>query len=292
VAEGGGGADIVRTERALGVKFGFVLPGGSATEQVEQARLAEAAGWNGVFVWEGAYGVDAWALLGAMATCTSTIALGTMLTPLPWRRPWKVASQAATLDDLSDGRAILAVGLGWADSGIGDRRDATERATRADLLDEGLDVIDALWRGELQHHGPRFELDIAPGHVLDLVPAQEPRVPIWVVGAWPRPKSMNRVLRCDGILPVKSMPGDESPLSPDDVRDIAAWLGAHGAHSHDIVVEGATSARDQEAAAATVAPWAEAGATWWLDARWKLPHHSGERMQQVRRRLHAGPPQL
>jgi alkanesulfonate monooxygenase SsuD/methylene tetrahydromethanopterin reductase-like flavin-dependent oxidoreductase (luciferase family) len=274
------------------VKFGFVLPGGSATEQLEQAVLAEAAGWDGVFVWEGAYGVDAWSLLSAMATRTSTIALGTMLTPLPWRRPWKVASQAATVDELSGGRAILAVGLGWADSGIGDRRDVADRAARARLLDEGLDVIEALWRGELQHRGPRYELNIAPGHVFDIAPARRPRVPIWVVGAWPRPKSMRRVLRCDGIMPVLSVDGRETPLSPEDVRELAAWLAENGARSYDIVVEGATSSRDAQASTATVAPWAEAGATWWLDARWDLPHHSEERMEQVRRRLHAGPPRL
>jgi alkanesulfonate monooxygenase SsuD/methylene tetrahydromethanopterin reductase-like flavin-dependent oxidoreductase (luciferase family) len=274
------------------VKFGFVLPGGSATEQLEQAVLAEAAGWDGVFVWEGAYGVDAWSLLSAMATRTSTIALGTMLTPLPWRRPWKVASQAATLDELSDGRAILAVGLGWADSGIGDRRDVADLAARARLLDEGLDVIEALWRGELHHDGPRYALDIEPGNVVEIAPVQRPRVPIWVVGAWPRPKSMRRVLRCDAILPILSDPGRQAALTPEDVRDIAVWLAENGAHSHDIVVEGATSSRDAQAATATVVPWAEAGATWWLDARWKLPHHSDERMQQVRRRLQAAPPQL
>jgi alkanesulfonate monooxygenase SsuD/methylene tetrahydromethanopterin reductase-like flavin-dependent oxidoreductase (luciferase family) len=274
------------------VRFGFVLPGGSAKEQLEQALLAEAAGWDGVFVWEGAYGVDAWSLLGAMAARTSTISLGTMLTPLPWRRPWKVASQAATLDDLSGGRAILAVGLGWADSGIGDRRDAADRAARANLLDEGLDVIEALWRGELRHEGPRYDVDIAPGHVFDLIPEREQRVPIWIVGAWPRPKSMRRVLRCDGILPVLSSPDELSFLSPDDVRDISQWLAERGAATHDIVVEGATPSRDKDAAAAAVAPWAEAGATWWLDARWELPHHSDERMQQVRRRLRAGPPRL
>jgi hypothetical protein len=270
------------------VKFGFVLPGGSATEQLDQAVLAEAAGWDGVFVWEGAYGVDAWSLLSAMAMRTSSVSLGTMLTPLPWRRPWKVASQAATLDQLSAGRAILAVGLGWADSGVGDRRDVTDRAPRADLVD----IIEALWRGDLEHRGDRYDVDIAPGHVLELTPVRQPRIPIWVVGAWPRPKSMRRVLRCNGIMPVVSAPGRDSPLSPVDVRDIAAWLLENGAQSHDIVVEGATPSRDPEAARDIVRPWADAGATWWLDARWELPHHSGERMGQVRRRLEAGPPTL
>ena len=72
--------------------------------------LAEQCGWDGVFVWEAAYGVDAWSLLSAIAARTERISLGTMLTPLPWRRPWKVASQVVTLDQISGGRAILAIG--------------------------------------------------------------------------------------------------------------------------------------------------------------------------------------
>jgi alkanesulfonate monooxygenase SsuD/methylene tetrahydromethanopterin reductase-like flavin-dependent oxidoreductase (luciferase family) len=73
--------------------------------------LAEQAGWDGVFVWEAAYGPDAWSMLAAMAARTSVVRLGTMLTPLPWRRPWKVASQVATLDQLSGGRAVKALRL-------------------------------------------------------------------------------------------------------------------------------------------------------------------------------------
>ncbi len=42
------------------MKSGVILPGGSASEQLAQAILAEEAGWDGVFVWEAAYGVDAW----------------------------------------------------------------------------------------------------------------------------------------------------------------------------------------------------------------------------------------
>ncbi|MGH3097423.1 MAG: LLM class flavin-dependent oxidoreductase, partial [Streptosporangiales bacterium] len=70
------------------MRYGAVLPGGTATEQLEQALLAEQAGWDGIFVWETGYGVDPWALLAAVAVRTSRIRLGTMLTPLPWRRPW------------------------------------------------------------------------------------------------------------------------------------------------------------------------------------------------------------
>ena len=49
------------------MRYGVILPGGLAGAQVEQAVLAERAGWDAVFVWEAAYGVDAWSLLAAMA---------------------------------------------------------------------------------------------------------------------------------------------------------------------------------------------------------------------------------
>src|SRR3954463_653957 len=124
------------------LRFGVILPGGTAPEQLELAVLAEQAGWDGVYVWEAGYGVDAWSLLTAMAMRTTRIRLGTMLTPLPWRRPWKVASQVATLDQLSNGRATLAVGLGAVEAELGHTGEVTDRRQRADLLDEGIDVID------------------------------------------------------------------------------------------------------------------------------------------------------
>jgi len=53
---------------------GFILPGGDATKQLELALVAEDAGWDGVFVWEGGYGVDAWTLLAAIAARTERAA--------------------------------------------------------------------------------------------------------------------------------------------------------------------------------------------------------------------------
>ncbi len=70
-----------------------------------------------------------------------------------------------------------------------------------------------------------------------------------------------------------------------------AWLTEHGASPGlDMISEGETPAGDRAAAAAAVAPWAEAGCTWWLETRWEMPHDAEERMQQVRERLAAGPP--
>ncbi len=276
------------------MRFGFILPGGTADEQLEQAVLAEEAGWDGVFVWEGAYGVDAWTLLGAMAARTKRVRLGTMLTPLPWRRPWKVASQALTLDQLSGGRAILAVGLGAVDTGLGRTGEVIDRRERAEMLDEGIDLIAGVWEGRLSFEGKHYNIDLAERADLARAGAavQKPRIPIWVVGAWPRPKSMRRVLRCDGLLPNCMDSNGFRETTPDDIRAMIAWLDAHSGRrpGFDVVMEGETPADDPAKAADIVRPWAEAGCTWWLDARWAMPHDSDDRMNQVRERLAAGPP--
>ncbi len=256
--------------------------------------VADAAGWDGVFVWEAAYGVDAWSLLAAMAEGTTRVRLGTMLTPLPWRRPWKVASQALTLDLLSEGRAILAVGLGAADTGLGTFGEITDRRARAELLDEGIDLITSLWAGEKTHEGRHHQIDLTTRveSVEAPRPVQRPRIPIWAVGAWPRPASMRRILRCDGILPnCMGEDGIRDP-TPEDIVDLVAWLDANGGRrpGFDVVMEGETPADDPAAAADVVRPWAEAGCTWWLDARWEVD--AGERRRAVHERLEAGPPRL
>ena len=183
------------------MRYGVILPGGTAVEQLEQAVLAEEAGWDGVFVWEAAYGVDAWGLLSAMAARTERIKLGTMLTPLPWRRPWKVASQVVTLDQLSGGRAILAVGLGAVDTDLPLTGEELDLRTRASMMDEGIDLIRELWAGGLSYHGRHYDYVCARDDLTQVGRPVQERIPIWVVGAWPRPKSMRRVLRCDGVLP-------------------------------------------------------------------------------------------
>jgi alkanesulfonate monooxygenase SsuD/methylene tetrahydromethanopterin reductase-like flavin-dependent oxidoreductase (luciferase family) len=272
-----------------GMRAGVVLPGGTATEQLEHAIAAEQAGWDGVFAWEAGYGVDAWTLLAAIAARTSRVRLGTMLTPLPWRRPWKVASQVATLDQLSGGRAILAVGIGAVGTGLPDTGEVTGVRERAERLDEGIDLIHALWAGETSYHGQHYRYDCDRDDLTRACqPVQQP-IPVWVVGVWPRPKSMRRVLRCAGIIPQYGF--EDREAGPDDARAVRAWLTANGAGPGlDMVAEGETPADDRAAAAAQVAPWAEAGCTWWLETRWEMPHDSPERMREIAERIAAGPP--
>jgi len=180
------------------MKYGFVMPGGDAADGAELAVEAERAGWDGFFAYEPTWGVDAWVTLTAAAMRTERIRLGTMLTPLPKRKPWEVASQAATLDRLSGGRVILSVGLGAPEPRFYMFEDDPGRSTRAEMLDEGLEMLALMYRGEpfeyrgRHYHANRPEMMVPPPS------AQQPRVPTWVVGLWPAPKSMRRVAQWDG----------------------------------------------------------------------------------------------
>jgi alkanesulfonate monooxygenase SsuD/methylene tetrahydromethanopterin reductase-like flavin-dependent oxidoreductase (luciferase family) len=278
------------------VKYGFVIPFGEAREVADLALLAEQAGWEAVFVWEPVWGNDAWVCLTAAAMNTRRIRLGTMLSPLSRMRPWKLASESATLDRLSGGRVILALGLGAVDTGFIQFGEVTERKTRAELLDEGLEIVTGLWRGQpFAFEGKHYHVQPTEFQP-PLPPLQQPRIPIWMVGAWPSRKSMARALRCDGILPTILKPGPDGSSSAaqagvEEIRQIAAFAREQrpAAAPFEIVVEGETPGGDPARARARIDPWAEAGATWWNETRW-MADHSPAGLEEVRRRIQRGPP--
>ncbi|MEY2444016.1 MAG: hypothetical protein QOE00_596, partial [Ilumatobacteraceae bacterium] len=141
------------------MKFGFVVPWADAAEIGELAAVAELHGWDGLFVWEPVWGVDAWVALAVAATRTKRLRLGTMLTPLPRRRPWELAGQAATVDRLSNGRVIVSVGLGAPDSGYEAFGEQTDKVVRGELLDEGLAIVRGLWAGQpFSHEGKHYTI--------------------------------------------------------------------------------------------------------------------------------------
>jgi alkanesulfonate monooxygenase SsuD/methylene tetrahydromethanopterin reductase-like flavin-dependent oxidoreductase (luciferase family) len=271
-----------------------VFPGADARIAAGLAAEAESAGWDGFFVWEPVWGVDAWMALAAAAMTTSTIRLGTMLTPLPRRRPWELAGQTATLDNLSGGRAILSVGLGAVHEGWTAFETDPGRRVRAELLDEGLDVLTGLWVGQpFSYQGRHFAVR-PTSFAVPPPPVQQPRIPIWVVGGWPRPRSMRRAARWDGWLP-NFLPPAAHP-TPETLAEAVGWLrderAARGQDltGYEVVWEGRTPLDDPAAAAAAVAPWAAAGATWWLEADWTQSGDAGAVTEACRRRLRAGPP--
>jgi len=121
-------------------------------------------------------------------------------------------------------------------------------------------------------------------------PVQQPRIPIWVVGAWPRLKSMQRALRFDGLLPaIMGTDGKVrmAPATPSEIQTIKAYIDANRADTSpfDIVVEGETPGKDHSQAADITLPYEESGATWWIEAMWTAPE-----LESVLERIRQGPP--
>ena len=106
-------------------RYGISVPNfgvnyGNTENLVLLAQTAEASGWDAVFLWDhiqiGHWAgdvLDPWVAMTVMAAATERLIVGPMVTPLPRRRPTKLAREAVTLDHFSGGRLILGVGIGW-----------------------------------------------------------------------------------------------------------------------------------------------------------------------------------
>lgn len=254
------------------MRCGLALPtGGECADPaflVDLACLAETSGWDGVFLEDyicfqgdaAAPTCDPWVALGGIAARTARVRLGTMVTPLARRRPWKVAREAVGIDQLSGGRMVLGVGLG--DTGehvLGDASfsafgEVGDPQVRARMLDEGLDVLAGLFTAEpFSYTGEHYtvrEVAFRPG------PVQQPRVPIWVGGGYPYPGPTRRAARWDGCCLYRAETHD---LQPDDIRALRA---AAGDRPYDICV-GGRERRDGDPE--WLASIAAAGATWWTE---------------------------
>jgi alkanesulfonate monooxygenase SsuD/methylene tetrahydromethanopterin reductase-like flavin-dependent oxidoreductase (luciferase family) len=295
------------------MQFGIYVPNfgayGDPHNLLILASEAEAAGWDGFFLWDHLLlyrhadipVVDAWIALAAIAARTERMRLGPMITPAARRRPWKLAREVVSLDHLSRGRAILGVGLGApADAEFqyfGE--DPTDRV-RARKLDEALGILDGLERGEsFQHQGEYFHIE----DVLFLPrPVQTPRVPIWVAGFWPNKAPLRRAARWDGVFPLKPPPVPPVGLSPSSITWSTMWLTPaelrecmtvvrqhRTTEGHfDLVASGATPVNERAKAQEVVAAFQETGATWWLE--W-LDEQRGT-FAQMREHIRKGPPKI
>jgi probable F420-dependent oxidoreductase len=251
---------------------------------VEIAQAAEQAGWEGLYIWDhlrfvtGAPAADAWITLAAVALNTTKLQLGPLVTALPRRRPHVVAHQLATLDRLSGGRVVFGAGTGGQTREFEAFGEPADARTRAEMLDEGLEVVSRLVSGEpVTHAGRYYTVDDV---VLEPVPAAG-RVPVWIGGN--SRGALRRAARWDGW--VASMTRDHKVvMTPDDVAEKADEIKRQrdGAAPFDVVVYGYTEAADDE----TPRSFEAVGATWWLE----YFHDIRAPLQHVLARIESGPP--
>lgn len=267
------------------------------------AATAEAAGWDGLFVWDhvvhdkvkrrGQPFGDPWILLTAAALATSRLKLGTMVTPIARRRPEQLARQVATLDVLSGGRVIFCAGLGGpVEDEFGSFGDATDPVVLAERLDEGLELLQRYWSGkQVNHDGRHYQV-----RDVTLLPAsaQRPRPPVWIGGFWPHRRPMRRAARWDGAVPLFTDAGHGQIPPLDQVRDLIAYVRKHRQGQTDNPFEialGGASPPDPAEASDAIASLADAGATWW-DERQLQDSDDLYRQIPVLRRIDKGPPVL
>ncbi len=277
------------------MKHGIFLPPfaefASPRRVAELAAVADQVGWDGFYLWDhmlaepGMAVAEAWTTLAAIAMTTSNIRLGPMVTPLARRRPWVLARQIATLDQLCGGRLDVGIGLGddgWHEfSAFGE--EISPRA-RGELLDESLDVLLRLLEGnEVHYRGSRLTVDSGP---MLPRPVQHP-VPVWAACRWPNRKPLARAAKLQGCFPIFAGTGQRpSSLPLADLAALRAELTALGApRSLDIAVRYALHRLSPAERGDVVAGLREAGVTWLLEG-----FGPGQDAAEVEAYVRAGPP--
>ena len=242
---------------------------------IRVAQAAERARWDGFFVWDHLAFVwerpaaDPWVTLAAVAASTERIAIGTGVTPVARRRPHVLAHQIATLEKLSRGRVIFGAGLGGGHGEFAKFGEDEGEHARAELLDEGLDVIRALLDGgTVTHRGRHFTVD---GVKLEPAPARH--VPIWIGGMSKRART--RAQRFDGWF-ADTVNVERMTKTPDE---LAAMLD--GYTFGDVTATGYSDPGDRELHASYEA----AGATWWVEC----VHDRRGDLDAMLARVEAGP---
>lgn len=287
------------------MQFGIHIPpfGPLSDTQLlaELAAEAEQAGWDGFFLWDDVAFAppipvgDPWIALTAIALRTQRIRLGPLVTPLPRRRPWKVARETVSLDLLSHGRLILGVGIGGSLEDFDDLGEPRDLKVRASMLEEGLEILLGLWSGEPFHfEGTYYHLQAA--QFLPR-PVQFPRIPIWVAGGWPNKAPFRRAARWDGVFPQDIRIRAVEMMEPQEIHSLLNFIAKYRAlgTSLEIVQWGITSGEDPEREQALVASYAAVGVTWWLEnfipQRWG-GGWSDWPLEQMNHRVRQGPPRF
>ncbi|WP_433220469.1 LLM class flavin-dependent oxidoreductase [Dactylosporangium sp. CS-047395] len=233
---------------------------GDVRALLDLAVAAERHGWDGVNLWDHVlYHQEGWPVasptVAAAAIAAATSRVRILLTvAVPRRQVQEIAQDTAAINALSGGRLTLVATLGSMDREYTEFGLDPDLRTRGRAMDERLARLQDLWH----------EWNVPP-------------IPIWCGARWPRTAGLRRAARFDGAMPTFE---DQrtSPVPLDALAGAAAFVPGK-----DLALEGFTTG---PADAPRVTPYADAGATWWIEA---LGWWRGD-LDAARTRVEAGPP--
>jgi len=250
-------------------------------DYLDLAVAAENAGWNGFYIWDHIYAdnntplFDSWSVLSAISAKTKKIRLGTTVTGLARRRPWKVAREVATLDHLSMGRVTLGVGLG-VDEDYKSFGEGTKH--RGEMLDEALDVLTGLLRGEpFSYSGTHYTIDSAS---FNPSPVQT-TIPIWIAGEWPNKKPFERAAKFNGVFPLRG--GSIEPLDPDDFKEIIDYINKSGDTSKPYDVAHSIISSGDPEQDKRIEKYIDAGVNWFMECFYPGRGNLEENLERIER---------
>jgi alkanesulfonate monooxygenase SsuD/methylene tetrahydromethanopterin reductase-like flavin-dependent oxidoreductase (luciferase family) len=268
----------------FGISVANFLVSTTPQDYIELAKGAEDAGWDGFFLWdhinwrEGKPNHDPWILLAAIASHTNEIRIGTAVTPLPRRRPHKIARETVTIDHLSKGRLILGVGLGWPPKkefqAFGE---PTDKLVRAKMLDESLEIITGLWRGQpLDYKGECFTME---GVQFKPTPFENRQIPIWVAGSWPKRSPFRRAAKYQGVVPIGTR-------NSEDFRNMMNYVKRHRKTKESFDWVSSSSYLSGPKRNHYVSEFKDVGANWYVESWGVQP------FEKQMKRIQRGPPDV
>ncbi|OBK96713.1 LLM class F420-dependent oxidoreductase [Mycobacterium asiaticum] len=223
----------------MAIRLGFQIPNfsyGTGVENlfstvIDQAREAESAGYDSLFVMDHFYQLpmlgtpdqpmlEAYTALGALATATERLQLGTLVTGNTYRNPTLLAKVITTLDVVSAGRAILGIGAGWYE--LEHRQFGFEFGTFTDRfhrLDEALQIIDPMIKGER----PTFSGKWYTTESATAEPRFRDRIPILIGGGGEKKTFALAARYADHLNIVAAF--DELPRKVDAIKTRCAEVG-------------------------------------------------------------------
>lgn len=223
----------------MALRLGFQIPKfsyGTGVEKlfpsvIAQAREAEAAGYDGLFVMDHFYQLpmlgppedpmlEAYTALGALATATERLQLGTLVTGNTYRNPTLLGKIITTLDVVSAGRAILGIGAGWYE--LEHRQLGFEFGTFTDRfrrLEEALQILDPMIKGER----PTFDGDWYNTESAMAEPRYRDHIPILIGGGGEKKTFALAARYADHLNIVASL--DELPRKVQALTDRCEEIG-------------------------------------------------------------------